>query len=102
MTEEELAIFDILTKPAPSLTEKEIKEVKKVTKDLLISLKTKLVIDWRSRQRSRAEVNVTIKETLISLPEPYTADWIADKRNSLYQHIYDSYSGEGHSIYVAY
>jgi type I restriction enzyme R subunit len=48
LTEEELAIFDWLTKPYISLTEKEKHEIKKVPKELLLTLKQeKLVLDWR-------------------------------------------------------
>ncbi|HOX04053.1 MAG TPA: hypothetical protein P5555_17500 [Candidatus Paceibacterota bacterium] len=41
MTEEELAIFDILTKPRVDITAKEAKQVKKVAKDMLLTLKAK-------------------------------------------------------------
>ena len=37
LSEEELAIFDLLMKPAPGMTEKERKQVKKVARDLLAS-----------------------------------------------------------------
>lgn len=100
MSEEELAILDILTKPAMSLTDKDIKAVKKVTRDLLVSLKNKLVIDWRNRQQSRAEINVAIKEALMNLPDCYTPEMISNKRESVYQHIFDSYYGEGQSVYA--
>ena len=38
MTEEELVIFDILTRPAPELTTEERAEVKKVARELLARL----------------------------------------------------------------
>ena len=48
LTEEELALFDILTKPEPVLTEAEEAGVKKVCRELLATLKReKLVLDWR-------------------------------------------------------
>ncbi len=48
MTEEELALFDILTKSEPKLTKAEEAEVSRVYKDLLATLKReKLVLDWR-------------------------------------------------------
>ncbi|HAG80098.1 MAG TPA: hypothetical protein DCL61_02780, partial [Cyanobacteria bacterium UBA12227] len=50
LDEEELAIFDLLTKPDITLTEKEKLDVKKVAKELLETLKQeKLVLDWRRR-----------------------------------------------------
>ncbi len=64
LTEEELALFDLLTKPQISLTEKERAEVKKVSRDLLTTLKKeKLVLDWRKRQQARASVTAVIETT---------------------------------------
>jgi type I restriction enzyme R subunit len=45
MTEEELVVFDILTRPAPELSTEERAEVKKVAKQLLERLKELLVLD---------------------------------------------------------
>jgi type I restriction enzyme R subunit len=53
MTEEELVIFDILTRPSPGLSPAERDEVKKVARQLLERLKALLVLDWRKRQSSR-------------------------------------------------
>ena len=39
LTEEELSIFDILTRPEMDLSEEETESVKKVTRDLLNTLK---------------------------------------------------------------
>lgn len=62
LTEEELAIFDLLTKPAPKLTWKEEQQVKKVARDLLDVLKReKLVLDWRKRQHIRSCLRWIIK-----------------------------------------
>jgi type I restriction enzyme R subunit len=49
MTEEELVIFDILTRPAPELSDEERSEVKKVARELLTKLKALLVIEWRNK-----------------------------------------------------
>jgi type I restriction enzyme R subunit len=65
LSEEELAVFDLLTKPEISQTEKEREEVKKVARSLLGTLKKeKLVLDWRKRQQARAAVRVTVEEEL--------------------------------------
>jgi type I restriction enzyme R subunit len=48
LTEEELTIFDILTRPGPELTTEEWEEVKKVARGLLERLKQLLVIAWRN------------------------------------------------------
>lgn len=102
LTEEELAIFDILTKPDMKLTGKERNQVKKAARDLLTTLKTeKLVLDWRKRQQSRAQVIVTIEDILDKgLPNRFTQDMFHQKCDLVYQHIYDSYFGEGRSVYA--
>ena len=100
LDEEELAIFDLLTKPDISLTKKEKLDVKKVAKELLETLKQeKLVLDWRRRQQSKAEVKVTIEEILDQLPESYAPEVYQRKCEEIYQHIYESYAGAGYSIY---
>ena len=54
LTEEELTIFDILTRPGPELTTQERDEVKKVAKQLLDRLKDLLVIGWRLKSRGES------------------------------------------------
>ncbi|CAN5539401.1 type I restriction endonuclease subunit R [soil metagenome] len=97
---EELAVFDLLTKPEITLTEKERNEVKKVARELLQTLKQeKLVIDWRARQQARAGVRLTIEENLDHLPRAYSKDVYNQKCDLIYQHVFDSYFGSGRSIY---
>jgi type I restriction enzyme R subunit len=101
LTEEELAIFDLLTKPEVVLTKAEEREVKKVAKDLLQTLKReKLVLDWKKRQATRAAVRYTIETVLDQLPRRYTPELYQQKCNVVYQHIFDSYSGLGSSLYA--
>ncbi len=100
LAEEELAIVDLLTKPDITLTEKEKLEVKKVAKELLSTLKQeKLVLDWRRRQQSKADVKVTIEVILDQLPESYAPEVYQRKCAEVYQHVYESYAGAGYSIY---
>ncbi|MDA2925760.1 DUF3387 domain-containing protein, partial [Acidobacteria bacterium AH-259-G07] len=103
LDEEELTVFDLLTKPEMDLTKKERGQVKKVAKELLESLKhEKLVLDWRKRQQSRAQVLVTIQDVLDQgLPQKYTEEIFQQKCELVYQHVYDSYAGEGRSVYAA-
>lgn len=101
LEEEELAIVDLLTKPDITLTEKEKLEVKRVAKELLETLKQeKLVLDWRRRQQSKAAVKVAIEEILDQLPESYLTEVYERKCEEVYQHVYESYSGAGRSIYT--
>jgi type I restriction enzyme R subunit len=100
LTEEELAIFDILTKPTPDLSPKEKKEVKQIARQLLQKLKeAKLVLDWRKKLRARADVYSTVKTVLDDLPRTYTPELYREKCDLVYQHVYDAYQGEGKSVY---
>ena len=101
LSEEELAVFDLLTKPEISLTNKEQNQVKKVARELLAMLKReKLVLEWRSRQQSKADVRLTIEETLEKLPRAYSKELYGVKCDLIYTHIFDSYFGPGSSIYA--
>lgn len=99
LSEEELAVFDLLYEE--DLKEKEKNQVKKVAHDLLEVLKKeKLVLDWRKRQQTRADVRLTIENMLDGgLPESYTSEIYQVKCNDVYQHVYESYFGAGESIY---
>ena len=102
LTEEQLAVFDILTRPDPVVTDKEKDEVKKVAKELLAQLKAnKLVLDWRKKPQATALVRKTIRDALNRLPAPYTGDIKKAKTDLTYCHIYDSYFGPDQSIYQA-
>ena len=99
--EEELAVFDFLTRPDMHLTQKEASQVKKIAHDLLATLKAeKLVLDWRKKQQSQASVRLCIDEMIAALPERYPNAVRAAKSETIYQHVYDAYSGEGRSVYA--
>jgi type I restriction enzyme R subunit len=101
LTEEELALFDILTKPEPTLTKAEEAEAKKVCRELLETLKReKLILDWREKQQARAGVIQTIKLGLRRLPPPFTRDVREEKQARAYAHVYDHYFGAGQSVYA--
>jgi type I restriction enzyme R subunit len=102
LSEEQLAVFDLLTKPDMELTAKEKDEVKKVARELLSKLRReKIVLDWRKRQQSRAAVRLSIEEILEGLPEVYTQELYEKKCDLVYQHVYDSYYGPGQNLYAA-
>ena len=102
LSEEELALFDILTKPEPRLSKAEEAEVKRVCRDLLATLKReKLVLDWREKQQAKAAVMQTIKLQMRSLPKPYTRDVQQEKFARAFAHIYDHYSGAGHGVHAS-
>jgi type I restriction enzyme, R subunit len=103
LTDEELALFDLLTKPDIELTASERRKVKATARSLLQTLKEKnLVIDWRKRQQSRAQVRVTIEVELDKgLPRAYTPELFKAKTEALFQHFYDSYQDASNNIYTA-
>ena len=102
LTEEELALFDILTKPEPDLTEKQKAEVKKVCKALLETLKgERLVLDWRNKQQARAAVRQAIEVVLDKgLPDVYEESLYQAKCESTFNHVFMSYDGGGESVYT--
>jgi type I restriction enzyme R subunit len=100
LSEEELALFDLLTRPGPELTDHERDQVKRVAHDLLATLKReKLVLDWRKRQQSRAQVRHSIELVLDGLPDKYDAALFDQKCDYVYQHIFEAYYGDGRSVY---
>lgn len=102
LTEEELAIFDLLTKPAPNMSEKERNRVKKASQHILEVLKReKLVLDWRKHQATKSSVKVAI-ETVFDedLPVVYDKALFSQKSDVVFQHVYDSYFGAGRSVYA--
>ena len=101
MTEEELVVFDILTRPAPELTTEERAEVKKIAKQLLARLKELLVLDWRKRQAARARVEEAIGGVLDDgLPRAYSTDAYKQKCSAVFEHFYESYPGRDVNVYA--
>lgn len=103
LNEEELALFDILTRPRIEMTSADRERVKAAARALLTTLKSeKLVLDWRKRQQSRADVKVTIEKVLDDmLPPAYTSEVFEEKTSAVFQHVYEAYYGAGQSIYAA-
>ena len=99
LSEEELALFDILTKPEIDMSDDENVGVKKVARMLLQTLKeAKLVLEWRKKQRTRADVYTTVKTVLDELPRAYSTELYQQKCETVDQHVYDSYQDEVTSI----
>lgn len=92
LSEEELAIFDLLTKPEPTLTGRQEIEVKKIARALLARLKgEKLVLDWRLKESAKADVRQTIRVEFDGLPEVYDRRIWEDKVERTFQYIYERY-----------
>ena len=102
MSEEELVIFDILTRPAPPLSTEERAEVKKVAGHLLDRLKGLLVLDWRKHLATRARVAEAIKDQLDQeLPRAYLPEIYEAKCSAVFEHFYESYPQREQSVYSA-
>lgn len=100
LSEEELAVYDLLMKAEVKLAAKEERQVKRVAKELLERLKgERLVLDWRKKQQARAAVRQMIEQMLDRLPRAYTPRVYEQACEQAYLHVYDSYFGEGRSIY---
>ena len=99
LREEELTIFDILTRPGPKLSTEEREEVKKVARQLLERLNALLVLGWRQKIQSRAKIRLEIEDSLDKLPRAYGKDIYESKCNTVFEHVYEAYAGEGKSVF---
>jgi type I restriction enzyme R subunit len=100
ITEEELVIFDILTRPGPDLSQEERAEVKKVARELLTRLKELLVLNWRQKSTARSQLKLTIEDVLDSgLPRAYSKDLYLKKCSAIFEHVYESYPERNTSFY---
>jgi type I restriction enzyme R subunit len=101
MSEEELVIFDILTRPAPDLSSEERAEVKKVARELLTRLKGLLIINWRQNTAARSKLKLSIEDTLDSgLPRAYTPELYNQTCSAVFEHVYESYPERNAGIYA--
>ena len=100
LSEEELVIFDILTRPAPELTTAERDQVKRVAKDLLTRLKQLLVLNWRQKFAARSMLKLAIEDTLDTLPVAYDRPLFAQKCSALFDHVYESYPERNAGVYA--
>jgi type I restriction enzyme R subunit len=100
LSEEELVIFDILTRSAPDLSTAERNEVKKVAKDLLSRLKELLVLNWRQKSAARSTLKLAIEDTLDTLPKAYDIILFNEKCSLVFEHVYESYPERNTGIYA--
>jgi type I restriction enzyme R subunit len=91
LTEDELTVFDILTRPGPDLSPEEREEVKKVARQLLQKVESALVLDWREKAQARAQVRLTIEDVLDEgLPRIYAPELYKQKCSILFEHIFEN------------
>lgn len=95
LTEDELAIFDLLTRPKPKLTKPQETAVKQVAKELLQKLQALRVSHWPQNQQTRAAVQSEIRFKLNELPEePYPQDLWDEKVDAIWQFVYHQAAGQ--------
>ena len=90
--EEELALFDMLF--SDTLSPKDIKIIKMVSKDLLVSVKEKITAldHWTDKSNTTAEISNLIRDTLWkNLPEVYTDTNIDTYRQHIFEYFYSRY-----------
>lgn len=93
LSEEELTVFDLLTRPGPELTPAEREEVKRVARAMLSQMRTALVIDWRRKAQARARVRQAIEDALDDgLPRAYDQTLYKQKVSVVFEHVYERYS----------
>lgn len=90
LTEDELTIYDLLTRPEPKLTRAQDATVRKVARARLTRLHDKVaVFEWQRRQQTRSDVRWTIEEVLNDLPEePYPKDLWDEKVEATWQFVF--------------
>ena len=92
-SDEELTIFDLLCKDR-ALSKEEIKAVKKLSQDMLKKVKEQIhkLDHWRDKEETQSIISVMIRDILWSnLPESYDDKSIANYRQNIYEHIYNTY-----------
>jgi len=100
LSEEELAVFDLITTSGGELPDAEREQVKTVARGLLGTLKSdRLVLDWRKKQQARARVRQAIRRELDHLPNTFPQPDYEQAVTNVYAHVYESYRGEGDSVY---
>jgi type I restriction enzyme R subunit len=94
LTEAELVVFDLLTRPGPALSPGEHEEVKKVARNLLTRLQDVLTLNWKQTTQARARVKGAIDDVLDEqLPRAYTPELFSAKSAAVFQHVYERFSG---------
>jgi type I restriction enzyme R subunit len=91
LTEDELTVFDILTRPGPELTAEERNEVKRVARQLFQRLKSVLALNWRQKAQGRAQVRDAIEDTLDKgLPQKYSPELYKQKCSTVFEHVFEN------------
>jgi type I restriction enzyme R subunit len=103
LSEEELAMFDILLQSAPDLSDSDRAKVKQSARELVERIKELLVLNWQQKFDSRAKLKVVIEEALdIGLPRAYTPELYQQKCEAVFAHIEQAYPERDQSVYAVH
>lgn len=100
LSEEELAVFDLLTPTRDELKPAEELQIKGISRELLETLKReRLVLDWRKKQQARASVRQAVEAALDKLPDSIDGTKWLETCDAVYAHVFEAYRGDGQSFY---
>ncbi|TXI42010.1 MAG: DUF3387 domain-containing protein, partial [Nitrosomonas sp.] len=91
LSEESLALFDLLLKP--NLSKQEIDRIKKVAEGLYKTLNTEIarIQNFAAKQSTRDEIKIKIKDFLwdekTGLPESFGPDEVDEKTEAVFKHL---------------
>ncbi|MFN9646020.1 MAG: type I restriction enzyme endonuclease domain-containing protein, partial [Cyanobacteriota bacterium] len=101
LSEEELAMFDILLQSAPDLSDSDRAKVKQSARELVERIKELLVLNWQQKFDARARLKVVIEEALdLGLPRAYTPELYQQKCEAVFAHIEQAYPERDQSVYA--
>jgi type I restriction enzyme R subunit len=100
LSEEELAMFDILLQSAPDLSDSDRAKVKQSARELVEKFKKLLVLNWQQKSEARAKLKLLIQDALdIGLPRAYTPELYQQKCEAVFAHIEQAYPERDQSVY---
>jgi type I restriction enzyme, R subunit len=99
LTEPQLAVFDLLTRPDPLLGDAEREQVKAVARKLMAHIQDRLVLDWRRKAETREAARGLVKDVLDELPPAYDEETWNRKAGIVFDHIFASFYDDGGSVY---
>jgi type I restriction enzyme R subunit len=106
LTEEYLAIFDLLCQPKPDLTPNARNKIKAIAQALIEAIKAELrkLANWRDKETTQAQIQTFIHDYLYSdatgLPVDHYSDTdVENLSNVVFLHIYQQYANADRHCY---
>jgi type I restriction enzyme R subunit len=100
LSEEELAVFDILLQSAPDLSDSDRAKVKQSARELVETIKQLLVLNWQQKSAARAQLKILIENALDAcLPRAYTPELYQQKCEAVFAHVEQAYPERDQSVY---